>query len=56
MSTQTRIEQARQVVAVQQQSVCCRYSDGESRIRANRVDLVSRLKRAGITISLWPSG
>jgi hypothetical protein len=44
------------VVAVQQQSVCCRYSDGESRIRANRMDLVSRLRRAGITVSLWPSG
>jgi hypothetical protein len=44
------------VVAVQQQSVCCRYSDGEARIRANLVDLVSRLKRAGIVVSLWPSG
>ena len=44
------------VVAVQQQSVCCRYSDGEARIRANLMDLVSRLKRAGIVVSLWPSG
>lgn len=44
------------VVAVQQQSVCCLYPDGEARIRANRVDLVSRLKRAGIVVSLWPSG
>jgi hypothetical protein len=44
------------VVAVQQQSVCCRYANGESKIRANRVDLVSRLKRAGVVVSLWPSG
>jgi len=44
------------VVAVQQQSVCCQYSDGDARIRANRGELVSRLKRVGIVVSLWPSG
>jgi len=44
------------VVGVEDQSVCCRYSDGEARIRANHLDLVSRLKRAGIVVSLWPSG
>jgi hypothetical protein len=44
------------VVAVQQQSVCCQYSDGEARIRANHADLLSRLKRKGIAVSLWPSG
>jgi hypothetical protein len=44
------------VVAVQRQSVCCRYSDGEARIQANQAELVSRLKRAGIVVSLWPSG
>jgi hypothetical protein len=43
------------VVGVEQQSVCCRYSDGEARIRASRVDLVRRLNRAGIVVSLWPS-
>jgi hypothetical protein len=44
------------VVVVQDQSVCCRYSDGEARIRANHVALVRRLKRAGIVVWLWPSG
>lgn len=44
------------VVAVQRQSVCCRYSDGEARIRANQAELVSRLKRGGIVVSMWPSG
>lgn len=44
------------VVGVEEQSVCCRYSDGEARFHANRVALLSRLKRAGIVVSLWPSG
>src|ERR1700722_11021699 len=42
------------VVGVQDQSVCCRYSDGEARFNANRETLLSRLKRAGIVVSLWP--
>jgi hypothetical protein len=44
------------VVGVEEQSVCCRYSDGEASFHANRVALLSRLKRAGIVVSLWPSG
>jgi hypothetical protein len=44
------------VVGVEDQSVCCRYSDGEARFHANREALLSRLKRAGIVVSLWPSG
>jgi hypothetical protein len=43
------------VVGVEEQSVCCRYSDGEARFNANRETLLSRLKRAGIVVSLWPS-
>src|SRR5713101_1026055 len=35
------------VVAVQENGICCRYSDGDERKHANRVDLVDRLKRAG---------
>jgi hypothetical protein len=44
------------VVGVEGQSVCCRYSDGEARFHANREALLSRLKKAGIVVSLWPSG
>ena len=44
------------VVAVQEGSVCCRYPGGEERMRANQVDLMRRLKRAGIAVSRWPSG
>ena len=44
------------VVAVEEGSVCCRYPGGEERMRANQVDVVKRLKRAGIAVSLWPSG
>src|SRR5262249_40011086 len=44
------------VVAVQDQGICCRYTDGEARIRSIHVELVSRLKRSGIGVSLWPTG
>jgi hypothetical protein len=44
------------VVAVEEGSVCCRYPDGETKMRANQMDLMRRLKRAGIAVSRWPSG
>ena len=44
------------VVGVQENGICCRNSDGDARKSANRVDLVNRLKRAGIVVSLWPTG
>jgi len=43
------------VVAVQENGICCRYSDGDAKKRANTLELLNRLKEAGITVSLWPS-
>ena len=43
------------IVAVQDNGICCRYSDGDARKRDNRLDLLGRLKREGIPVSLWPS-
>jgi hypothetical protein len=40
---------------VQENGICCREADGHATKRANRVELVDRLRRAGIVVLLVPS-
>jgi hypothetical protein len=44
------------VVAVQENGICCQYPDGDAERRANRVELLNRLNKAGVLVSLWPTG
>ena len=43
------------VVMVQENGICCREADGHATKRANWVELVDRLRRAGIVVLLVPS-
>jgi hypothetical protein len=43
------------VVALQENGICCRESDGQARKHANWRELMDRLRRAGIVVSLVPS-